>query len=100
MQAEADAYTAVCPESYSRTRVLAGYSGTTGQDAASETDALGGIAIIDISTKRLVSKVCFALRWLPQMCDSTTAAQALFTDTSILKPFLSSTMSNAHGWTE
>lgn len=77
MQAKADAYTAVCPEPYSRTRVLAGSSSAAGQDAASETAALGGIAIIDIGTKRLVSKVCLAQRWHSQTYDITRTAQKL-----------------------
>ena len=75
MQAEADAYTAVCLEPYSRTRVLAGFGSAAGQDAASETAALGGIAIIDVGTERLVSKVCPALRWHSQTHDSTSTAQ-------------------------
>ena len=66
MQAEADAYTAVCLEPYSRARVLAGFSSAASQDAASETAALGGIATIDVGTERLVSKVCPALRWHSQ----------------------------------
>ena len=75
MQAEADAYTAVCPEPYSRTRMLAGFSSAAGQAAAPESDTRGGIAIVDTGTKRLVSKVGLALRWHSQMYDVIIAAR-------------------------
>ena len=89
-QAEADAYTAVCIEPYSSTRVLAGFSKAASQDAASEVGALGGIAIIDIGTKRLVSKVCPAWCWHSQSMTTPERPRNPACKFFILAPLLSS----------
>ena len=90
MQAGADAYTAVCIEPYSRTRALAGFSSAAGQDAASETAALGGIATMDIGTKRLVSKVCPATCWHTQSMTTPEKPRNPACKTFIPVPLLSS----------
>ena len=56
-QVDAESFAALCLEPYSRIRVLAGYSSPGGQDTEA-TAAAGGIATIDLGTKKVVSKVC------------------------------------------
>ena len=57
-QVDADAFAAVCLEPYSRGRVLAAYSSPPSLDADAEAAAAGGIATIDLGTKKVLSKVC------------------------------------------
>ena len=56
-QAGAEAFAAACLEPYSRMRILAGYSGVPSQDAEAETVLTGGIATIDLVSKKVASQV-------------------------------------------
>lgn len=55
---DADGFAALCLEPYSRGRILAAYSSSPSQVADAEAAAAGGIATIDLGTKKVVSKVC------------------------------------------
>ncbi|CAL5225176.1 g7957 [Coccomyxa viridis] len=55
-QVDADGFAALCLEPYSRGRILAAYSSSPSQVADAEAAAAGGIATIDLGTKKVVSK--------------------------------------------
>ena len=57
-QADAEEFAALCLEPYSRIRILAGYSSAPGQNAEAEALPAGGIATVDLGTKKVVCKVC------------------------------------------
>lgn len=56
-QAGAEAFGALCLEPYSRGRILAGYSSIPSQESEVEALAAGGIATIDLGSKKVLSKV-------------------------------------------
>ena len=60
-QADAEEYAALCLEPYSRTRILAALSSPLSQNAEAETAPTGGIATIDLGTKKVVQKVHLGL---------------------------------------
>lgn len=56
LQAGAETFGALCLEPYSRGRILAGYSRVPSGEV--EALAAGGIATIDLGSKKVLSKVC------------------------------------------
>ena len=56
-QAGAEAFAAACLEPYSRMRILAAYSSGPSQEAGAETVLAGGIATVDLVSKKVASQV-------------------------------------------
>ncbi len=58
LQAEVEAFTAICTEPHSRGQAMVGYSCTAA--AGADSPAENGVALVDLFTGKIVSKVCGA----------------------------------------